>query len=128
MAPTELRADIIPPTLFAMTHGLEQDLLRLVADENLRVDLRQRAQTFLRPNWEPGHLALRYLRLVRGDVPADWLVDPATIHYVRGHGMPDQLRGERIRRIIVEAGSDALYLTEIPDLERRLRDCADRLT
>ena len=122
VAPTELPADLIPPTLFAMPDRLVPELLRIVADEGLRVDLGQRAQAFLRSNWEPGQVARRYLRPVTGDIPADWLCDPSTIRYLRGYGMPDDVRRQGIRRIIAEAGSDALCVMDSPDLQRRIRD------
>jgi hypothetical protein len=122
MVPIEMAAELVPPTLFSMPDRLQHDLFRLVSDEDFRLNLGQRAQAFLRTHWEPGQVALRYLRILRGDIPAAWLVDPAKIQYLRGYGMPIEVRDEGIRRIVGEAGIDALCLGDKPVLERRLQD------
>ncbi len=120
----EVRAELIPPSLFCLPHELQDGLLRLVADERYREDLGRRAGAFVRARWEPAQVAQRYLRIIERDIPADWIVDPVACRYLHGWGMPDGLRRQALRAIVSRAGPDALCLTHRPDLERQLVEAA----
>jgi glycosyltransferase involved in cell wall biosynthesis len=121
---SELPVDIIPPSLFCLPHELPDGLRRLVADKAYREDLGQRAAAYVQARWTPAQVARRYLRVIDGDVPRDWIVDPLASRYVHGWGMPDELRRQAIRAIVSEAGAAALCLTDRPDLERLLVEAA----
>lgn len=123
-AGSELRADIIPPSLFCLPHELQNGLHRLIADEGYREDLGRRAGAYVRTRWDPAQVARRYLRIIERDVPADWMVDPLACRYLHGWGMPDGLRRQVLRAIVSQAGPEALCLTDRPDLERLLVEAA----
>ena len=123
-ASSELRADVIPPSLFRLPDELNDGLHRLVTDEGYRLDLGRRAGAYVRTEWDPARVAQRYLRIIERDVPADWMVDPLACRYLHGWGMPDGLRRQALRTIVSEAGPEALCLADRPDLERLLVEAA----
>jgi hypothetical protein len=124
LAPSELRDDVIPPSLFCPPDQLQASLERLVADEGYRLDLGRRAGVYVRARWGSAQVAERYLRIVNREIQTDWMVDPSACRYLQGWGMPDDLRRRAIGAIVRQAGTGALCLTDRPDLEARLVESA----
>lgn len=120
----EIRPELIPPSMFCPPDELQESLRRLVTDRAFRDALGRRALEHVRMRWAAGEVAQRYLRIFDGDVPSDWMVDPAACRYLSGWGMPDRLRRQAIAAIVSQAGVEALCLSDRPDLEHVLVEAA----
>lgn len=116
-----------PPTLFVPPEQLDEALLRLATDPELRRDLGTRAQAFVGSDgpWHPVAVAARLLRMLRGDIPADWWLDPAGLGYVHGCGLSAAMAARRIRTLIDHAGRGALGVADKPALEAAFVALAD---
>lgn len=113
-----------PPVLYRHPDDVAQAVERLVTDEAFRLDLGRRARDFVRTRYAPAAVAAAYLRIIRGDVPPEWLCDPATIRHVRGMGLPEDRCRRLVREVIEAGGVGALQLADKPDLERRFVEFA----
>jgi hypothetical protein len=74
--------------------------------------------------WSPRRVAERYLRLIAGDVPADWRFDPREIEYLHGGALPEARARALIAAVVAQGGPAALQVGDKPVLERRLREFA----
>lgn len=116
----DIPTDLIPPSLFCHPDDLEAAIERLITEPDFRRELGHRAQAFVTAHWSPAEVARRYLRLIAGDVPAEWLCDPAGIRYVHGALLPEAQGRAMIRDIVELGGPAALQVSDKPELERRL--------
>lgn len=109
-----------PPTLYVRPEEVEEAIERLVVDVDLRLELGRRARAYVEEHCTPRRVAERYLRLIRGAVPPEWLFDPREIGYVHGCGLPEDRARERVAAVLAEAGPAGLCVSDKPGLERRL--------
>lgn len=105
-----------PPTLFVHPDDLETAAERLVADERFRADLGRKARAFVNAEWSAEAVAARYLRLLRGDAPPEWLIDPKTVFYLDGGGLDDSNARAFVGALIRTCGTAALRLDHNPAL------------
>jgi glycosyltransferase involved in cell wall biosynthesis len=120
----ELRAltdvDSVPPTHLCHPDGLAEAIRHLATDVDGRRELGERARAFVEDRWATEAVAERYLSLVRGEPPANWLVDPVHVDYVLGAGAPaDEIR-DAVRGVLAAAGPPGLGLGDKPHLVERL--------
>ncbi|MCB2020355.1 MAG: hypothetical protein KDG44_06105, partial [Burkholderiaceae bacterium] len=106
----------VPPTRFVAPEAFELALEELVASASARAALGAAAAQFVRTQWSTGAVAARLLRILRGDVPPAWWLDPAGISYLAGCGLTEDVARARVRRLIEHAGLDALQLSDKPRL------------
>jgi len=114
----------IPPSLYCHPDNLTSAIERLIVDEEYRLELGKRAQEFVRTRWAPEQVARRYLQIIEGTIPEEYMFDPNTIRYVQGYGMPESKSKEIIRNMIEQYGIESLCLSDKPELEQRFRDYA----
>jgi hypothetical protein len=107
----------VPPTRFVAPEDFERALEELVASPPARAALGAAAAQFVRTEWSASAVAARLLRILRGDVPPSWWLDPATVTYLAGCGLAEDAGRERVRRLIRHAGLGALQLADKPGLE-----------
>ena len=104
------RRGALPPVHMCHPDALHGAVMKLAGDEAYRVELGRRAREFVLEHWTPPSVANRLLRILADDVPADWLVAPTEVTYVRGWGLSEAALRGRLRRFIREQGFDALCL------------------
>lgn len=75
-----------PPSFICAPDLLFATIQSLVSDPVKLKDMGARARSFVREIWSEEAVAIRFLRLIRGDVPAEWWVDPNRITYQWGAG------------------------------------------
>ncbi len=115
---------LIPPSHYVHPEEIERGLETLIRDRAYREDLGKRARAFVESAWSPRQVAARYLRLIEGPPPADWLLDPRAIRLVHGACL-DEANARSLIRAVVEAGGvAALQLSDKPALERMLLEFA----
>ncbi|HEX9931952.1 MAG TPA: glycosyltransferase [Allosphingosinicella sp.] len=110
-----------PVTMFVHPDEASAALERLVADADLRHDLGRRAEAFVRSHWSPAAVAGRYLRLLKGEAPAEWFVEPGAYIYVHGAGLPEAEARAIVGAVVAERGEGALQLDHLPALREAFR-------
>lgn len=113
-----------PPTHFVAPDQLAAALETLVRDAKGRLDLGQTARSYVSEGWALPAIAARYLRLVSGDIPADWWSRPADVTYASGWGLPHEELARALRILIGEMGPDATQLPPASPVRRQLLDMA----
>ena len=115
-----LEPDEHPPTAYCAPADLAAELRRLVVDGEARRELGDRARAFVEARWSPRAVAGRYLRVVAGDVPQEWLYDPRELDYVHGAGLEESAAGAIVAAVVSAAGVESLCVGDKPELERAL--------
>lgn len=119
-----LLVNMIPPTHYCLPDEFEQAIEKLIVDETYRIELGKRAKEFVQKKWNPEKVAERYLRLIKGDIPASWFYQPSSCSYVHGWGLNEERAKELIRKVVMHGGRQALQLADKPELEKRMLDFA----
>ena len=116
--------DQMPPVEQAHPDELAAAVRRLAEDEEHRRSLGARARRFVRETWAPARIAERYLAVLGGQIPLDWLYDPRALRYVRGVGLTEERARALVRSVIERGGRGALHLADKPALEQAFVDFA----
>jgi hypothetical protein len=119
-----LPQEAIPPSAFVQPDELGAMVEALVREPHRRQELGDAAQAFVSSRWQPQQVAARYLRVLEGDTPDGWVVDPADVQYLGGWGMSAKDRRQAIRRLVALAGPSALCLDDSPALRDALLEDA----
>lgn len=114
----------IAPSLFCHPAELEKAIEKLIVDKEFRVKLGQQAREFVEKNSTAKNVAKQYLRLIKNDIPKDWIFDPNWIHYVQGMGIEEGKARAIVRMIIEKYGKHALFLSDKSELERQFVEFA----
>lgn len=115
---THLPEDQIPPTSYCVPEKLQETVEKFVGDREKRLRLGDAARTFVHENWTTGKVASRFLCLLQGDPPQDWLIDPLHVMYVQGCGLSERRARENVAAVIRTGGVGALQLSHNPNLEK----------
>jgi hypothetical protein len=113
-----------PPSKTCHPDQIEQAIEDLIVNREDRLRLGGEAQKFVREKWNAAEVARRYLRLIEGDIPEEWWLDPATVTYLEGFGQPVERTKENIRQMVEQFGVESLQLSHRPDLERAFLEFA----
>lgn len=116
--------DQIPPSYRCLPDGLESAIEKLISDKSLRLSLGKEAKNFVEKQWSAKEVAKRFLMLIDGNAPSDWIYYPENIRYIHGAGLPDHEVKRNLRSIITTMGKEALQLSDKPELERMFMEFA----
>ena len=100
----------VPPTRFVLPDQLESELAEMVAQPWARAELGRRARAFISGPWAPDAIAERYLRMIEGPVPAEWMAAPTDVRYAFGWGVSSIELARVVRLLIRDCGESALEL------------------
>jgi hypothetical protein len=117
-------ADAFPPSELCDPATLEDAVIRLLTDERHRSELGTRARAFVEERWNARAVAERFLELLDGRAPAEWVCDPVDIRYVLGWGQPSDRSLELVRDVVGHAGTEGLGLADKPAAEAALLELA----
>ena len=119
--------DQIPPSYRCCPDGIESAIEKLTTDKSLRLSLGLEAKYFVEQHWTAKEVAKRFLRLIDGNTPSDWIYDPKKIRYLHGAGVSEHEVKCNLRSIITASGKEALQLGDKPELEERFMEFANSL-
>jgi hypothetical protein len=119
-----LPADELAPVPFVHPERVEEELAALVADREARGEIARRAAEHVVARYGPEAVAARFLRVLRDDVPAEWMFDPRGLTYVHGACLPEARARELIRAFVAHGGPGALQVDDKPALRAALLDFA----
>ena len=113
-----------PPSKTCHPDEIEQAIESLIVNREERLRLGADAQNFVRAKWNAAEVARRYLRIIEGDIPSNWWLDPHSVTYLEGGGQPVERTQENIRQIVEQFGVESLQLSHRPDLEQAFLEFA----
>ncbi|MFD2263994.1 hypothetical protein ACFSM5_13920 [Lacibacterium aquatile] len=113
--PPEMR----PPSAICTPETLKDAIRLLATDAQERNRLNSAAQQFIAQKWSLREIGGRMRRLLEGDIPPAWILDPMQLPYRWGAGIDRAALTERTRRIVAAHGLAALGLDDKPALQQR---------
>jgi hypothetical protein len=118
---TRVRKDLpeaaVPPTLYCSPENIEDAIESLALDRSRRRALAASAHDYVAGRFRPEIVAKIYLRLLRGELGAEYFYDPiATLRDVAPMGMPAAAAQHLVAQLIRERGEAALQLGHNPAL------------
>jgi glycosyltransferase involved in cell wall biosynthesis len=112
-----LPPECVPPTLYCEPDDLAQAIETLVLDPAQRHALGIAARQFVETQWHPSRIAQRYVALLAGTAPDEWLFDPLQIRYWQGCCLEASQARALIHQVVQTGGLQALQLADKPALE-----------
>jgi len=113
-----------PPSATCAPDRLKETIAALVADAEQRERLGRRAHDFVATQWESSVVGARLLRVLTGDIPDSWWVDPLAVTYTNGSGLSDADARRLVAEVIDAGGVEALCLQHNHGLEEAFLDFA----
>ncbi len=111
-------SELMPPIHYCHPDDIATAIEELITDDDYRTALGQQAKAYIQTYCQPEQVAKRFLQLIEGTFPTNWLYDPNGIHYIYGSGIPEWRAKELVRGVIAEGGKAALQLSDKPELEQ----------
>jgi glycosyltransferase involved in cell wall biosynthesis len=106
-----------PPVEECTPEGIVEAVRRLASDPEHREALGRQAHEFVCANWSRREIAQRFVQLIDGPPPADWLFDPRTLRYLEGCGLAREHCRAVVQDVLRVGGPAALCLRDKPQLE-----------
>jgi hypothetical protein len=78
----------MPMDHYCRPEELENLVEECIKNQDLAKTMGENARNFVTTVWSNGKIAERMLAIIENKLPASWYVDPMTIDYVEGGGMP----------------------------------------
>jgi len=117
-------ADMWPPSYTCSPDNIAHAVEQLATNRDLRRRTGEAAACFVRERWAAPEVARRYLKLIEGNVPSEWWVDPRKIIYCLGACQHEKVTRENIESLVRTCGSSALQVDHNPDLKQALLEFA----
>ncbi len=114
----------IPPSLYCLPEEIEVAIERMITDTTFRLELGQKAQDFVETNWEAKCVAKKFLQIISGDIPLEWIYHPSRLAYCYGGGLSKERLQVLVKAVIDSGGVEALQLSDKPFLIRQLLELA----
>lgn len=109
----------IPPNFFCSPGELEEKLIYLIQEEQVRKEFGASAQKFVLDNWMAHDVAKRIISLFDGTFPEEWMYDPQNSTYIWGAGNRKKWVIQKTVNLIENYGMDALCLPKNSELYRK---------
>lgn len=120
----ELRAHVppncFPPSYCCRPEQLTEAIQWMIHNPHERKRLGEAAFQFVSKILSPCEVAKRYIRIIQGDVPTEWFLDPTQIIYSHGAGLDETNAKNNIKSIITIGGVDSLLFHGHPELRKAL--------
>jgi len=116
--------EYIPPGIFCLPDEFKAKVKSLVQDRNVRLKTGSAVGQFVRTNWAAEAVAQRYVSMISGNIPNEWIGDPYKNGYVYGMGIEKSRLRALLKSVLDEGGIKTLQLKDKPELERAISEFA----
>jgi hypothetical protein len=114
-----------PPSIYVRLEDIEANLEKLIADPVYRKAIGKKSRDFVLSRWHPKQVAQNYLKVIAGDIPKAWIVDPSKTKAVYGGFFTDASKAKEMTRKVIECGGiEALQLSDKPQVEQKFIEFA----
>ena len=108
----DLPASLIPPSTFVPPEQVGDVIQRFATDADYRIGQGRNVQDFVRDQWNPRAVASRFLEILDGAAPSEWIYDPARLTYIGGWGLGPREWRRSVGAALENAGVESLGLSE----------------
>ena len=105
------------PNIFCAPEALEAMVVSLIEDPEKRQVLGESMQRYVCEEMSAVSVARRFSKLIEGDIPESWWVDPMQTVYLWGVSASRSMICETVRHLTDQLGWSVLQLGDKPDLE-----------
>jgi len=114
-----------PPSKICHPDDLEDSIKELIVNVDLRRRLGAKAYEFVHTQWPAVKVAEKYMRLIHGDIPQEWWLEPQSVAYFHGCGQSEKKTKDNVRSMVASYGVQSLQLSHRPELEKAFLEFAD---
>lgn len=107
----------LPISVYCRPEELELATEKMINNPEQRVSLGKEANAFLKANWDAKTVAMRFMKLVEGDIPKEWVYDPSNIQTIDDNGISFDMMKYVVGTIINSRGIESLQLSDKPHVE-----------
>ena len=118
----DYKKDIIPPSVFAHPDKVEEQIEKLIVDAAYRKECGERAYNYVKKNWGSANVAKKYLKLLSGDFPKEWVFKVNDLQYINGVGFPEKNLKIKVKEFLSGGKTKALQLDDKPKLKKAYLD------
>lgn len=112
--------DVIPPAYFFLPENLENELKELILNKEQRKEYAIELNKFVSEKWNSTIVAQKYLKIIQGDIPAEWIYDPGQISYFMGYGIEKNKLKSFLKQYVEKYGEDALFMNDKTKIKSRI--------
>jgi hypothetical protein len=109
-----------PPSKICTPNNLESSIESLLINSTERREIGLEAQKFVHEKWNIKEVASRFLKIIEGDIPNEWWIQPDSVIYLEGACQNIERTKENISQLIEKYGIEALHLSHSPKLEKEV--------
>lgn len=102
--------NLIPPIMKGEPEDIEKLIIKMIEDEEYRMELGRKAKEFVEKIWNPKVVAKKFKRLIEGDIPKEWWLNPIENSRIWCYGKNAEQIKKEIRDYVSVYGQDALLL------------------
>ena len=111
---------VIPPAAFCLPENLCYEIRNLVKNKALRLEYASKLHEFVTSRWNNVQIARRYLDIIKGEIPSEWMYNPEKLTYYQGYGIGKQNLKVFLRNYVRNHGIGALFLDDKPELLKQI--------
>lgn len=112
-------ANVIPPACFCLPENLEFEIKEFVTNKQKRTESAAKLNAFVTENWNSATIAQKYITIIEGKTPSEWIYDPVRIEYTGGYGISKSKLKSFLEQYVSKYGFNALYLDDKPGLKAK---------
>ena len=120
----DLLPDQVPPSIFVHPDKVESGIEKLIVDTEFRLSLGEKAQNFVRKNWNRKSVAQNWQLIFRGETPDDWWREPVN-DYILGCGVHEDRIRDTVRDVVRSYGAAGLGLDHKPLLRDNILESVE---
>lgn len=113
--------------LFIQPDELENTIAKLLSDPSNFTEESLTNFSYINTEWRSQKVARKFLQILEGNAPQDWIFQPEEIKYIWGWGLSKDSWVKQVGRFIDECGEESLCLQHNPKLESLLMLTLDSL-
>lgn len=108
--------ELIPPACFCLPENLRNEIKNLVKNKPLRLEYANKLYDFVTSHWHNTDVAKKYMRIIKNQIPEEWMYKPEKLHYFKGYGISNEKLRTFMRSYVMHNGLSALFLDDKPEL------------
>jgi glycosyltransferase involved in cell wall biosynthesis len=114
---TDYPADVIPPACFCLPENLNFEIKEFTLNKQKRDEYAQKLNKFVTEKWDSETVAKKYMEIISGNIPNEWIYDPKNIKYFMGYGIEKNKLRSFLKQYVSEFGEKSLFLEDKPGLK-----------
>jgi hypothetical protein len=108
---------MVPPIHYFHPQDIVKTLEYLILNTSYRNILGRNVASFIKAKCSQNVVARKYLKLIRDEIPEDWMLDPNNVIYLHGCGQSEVQTKKILSSLINAHGISSLGLSHNPNLE-----------